>query len=70
MPAEVRSVEFPEAEKIVHAELREARKQVEESLCAYAAHCRESKNELADLVKALKSLDKELTSLGRTLKAN
>jgi hypothetical protein len=70
VPAEARCFEFPEAEKIVHAELQAARKQVGESLCTYAAHCREGKNELADLVKALKSLDKEVTSLGRTLKAN
>lgn len=70
VPAEARCIEFLETGKIVHAELQEAKKKVGESLCAYAAHCRESKNELADLVKALKSLDKELRSLRQTFKAN
>ncbi|KAK5043534.1 hypothetical protein LTR84_011436 [Exophiala bonariae] len=70
VPAEARCIEFLETGKIVHAELQKAKKKVGKSLCAYAAHCRESKNELVDVVKALKSLDQELSSLRQTFEAN
>jgi hypothetical protein len=46
------------------------REQSFQSLCAYAAHCRESKSELADVLKAPKSLDQELSSLRQTFKTN